>query len=86
MFRAFVELPRAGTAQRRARTIENRREPEQRRGQSSTSPSPQRDRTSNLNKRPPPPPMSGRKLGAEETSKQAKQTKGTALEGAGATD
>ena len=49
LFRAFVELPRAGTAQRRARTIENRREPEQRRQESSARPSPQRDGTSNPN-------------------------------------
>ena len=42
-------------ASRRARSIWNSREPEQRIGESSASPSPQRDGTSNLNKRPPPP-------------------------------
>ena len=39
-------------------------------GESSTSPSPQRNRTSNLNKSPPRPPVSGRKLGTEETGKE----------------
>ena len=57
--------------QRRACSIWNSREPEQRRGESSGSPSPQRDRTSNLNKRTPPPACVREEIrGTEETGKQ----------------
>ena len=80
--RAFVEHPRARTAQRRARAIESSREPEQRRWESSARPSPQREGTRNPNKRPPPPACVRAEIRhRRDRQTEAKQTKGTASEG-----
>ena len=72
LFHVFVEPPRGGTARstghapyRAAGSLSSVD------GESSTSPSPQRNGTSNLNETTsPPPPVSGRKSGTEETGKQ----------------
>ena len=56
LFRAFVEHPRAGTVHSAGRTpYRTTGSLSSVDGESSASPSPQRDRSSNLNKRPPPP-------------------------------